>query len=335
MINKVIVCGVRRAKELIPIGEIQQAIGRAGRSYHENGEAIIMCSSSDVEYAKKCLYEQSPPIQSELKEIDNIAFHILPWMDMIYDEESFQKWYQRSLASIQNNQIHWKDIFNYLFEMNCIDEEYNLTSFGNLSVKSYYSPIKLNIMKNKLAEVNANNGELNPISISYILSSDYIPTANVDAYELSEYKSSMLSEGYMFENGELIHGFAYYCILTNSIPRWIKHIVSPLREDLSRLFNTLSILAEIEGMKDLSHEIKIYSISAIRRVPMNIAQILNEFKLEKKTSAYELNELGIYTKQDLKDNEENIISYGSKTLKEDLQNQGFLKDLLIKEWRNL
>ena len=32
MIDEVIVCGVRRARELVEIGEIKQAIGRAGRS---------------------------------------------------------------------------------------------------------------------------------------------------------------------------------------------------------------------------------------------------------------------------------------------------------------
>lgn len=335
MINKVIVCGVRRAKELIPIGEIQQSIGRAGRSYNEEGEAIIICPASDLDYAERCLYETTPPVESELKNIENIAFHVLPWMDRIYDEESFQKWYKRSLAYIQNKEIHWQEVFNYLLEMECINEESDLTLLGQLSVKSYYSPAKLNLMKSKLLEVNANGYELNPLSISYILANEYIPTANVDAYELSEYKSAISSEGYIFEHGELIHGFAYYCILMNQIPKWVKHIVIPLKEDLSRLFNTLSSLALIEDMKELSDEIKIASIAALKKVPINIAKIINEFKLEKKASAYELNELNIYTKQELKDCEEYFISHASQNLKDDLQKQGFLKDLLIKEWRNL
>jgi len=334
MIDKVIICGVRRAKELIPMGEIQQAIGRAGRSYNNSGEAIILCPASDFNYAKSCLYEQSPPIISELVDIEKIAFHVLPWLDMIYDEESFQKWYSRSLSFIQNKEIHWQEIFEYLYKMDCIDEECNITSFGNLSVKSYYSPTKLMLMKNKLSEVNANGQELEPLAVSYILSSEYIPTANVDAYELSEYKSEISSQGYLFENGELIHGFAYYCILTNNIPKWIKHITISMREDLSRLFNTLYLLAKNEGLNEFAENIKLFEISALKKVHIDIAKIIKEFNVSKKSSAYELLELGIENKNDLNNLEDKLIEYGSASLKKDLQEQGYLKDLLIKEWRN-
>lgn len=334
MIDKVIVCGLRRAKELVPMGEIQQTIGRAGRSYNKSGEAVILCPASDFKYAESCFYEQSPPIISELTDIEKIAFHVLPWLDMIYDEESFQKWYQRSLSFIQNKEIHWQEVFNYLFEMNCIDEEYNVTPFGNLSIKSYYSPAKLSIIKNKLLEVNANGEELDALSMSYILSSDYLPMSNVDAYELSEYKSAMASQGYVFENGELIHGFAYYCILINNSPKWIKHITFSLKEDLARLFDTIAALAKLEGLNDFSDDIKLFSISALRKVTKEIAKIINEFNVSKKSSAYELFELGIETKQDLTQLEDKLIEQGSQSLKNDLQEQGYLKDLLIKEWRS-
>jgi hypothetical protein len=39
------------------------------------------------------MYESTPPILSELNNVEKIAFHILPYIDRIYDEESFQKWY--------------------------------------------------------------------------------------------------------------------------------------------------------------------------------------------------------------------------------------------------
>ena len=334
MINKVIVCGVRRAKELIPARDIQQFIGRAGRSYTESGEAIILCPSSDLSYAESCLYEKVPPINSELSTIDNIVFHMLPWLDMIYDKESFQKWYKRSLAYIQGKEVSWKEIINYLFEYNCVDEEYNLTYFGKTSVKYYYSPARLKIMKEKLMEANANGNVLELISMSYILSSEYIPTANVDAYELSEYKSFVNSEGYIFEHGELIQAYAYYCILTNNIPKWIKHIAVPLRDDLSRLLGALSSLAEEECLMDVATGIKTIEIVVLRKVPIEIARIIEEFGDIKKSSAYELQELNICNKKDLKEKEDYFINHATESLKKDLQSQGYLKDLLIKEWRS-
>lgn len=334
MIDKVIVCGVRRAKELIPERDIQQFIGRAGRSYTKSGEAIILCNSSDLNYAKSCLYEKVPPINSELNTIDNIVFHMLPWLDMIYDEESFQKWYKRSLAYTQGKEIKWKDVIEYLFTYDCVDEEYNLTPFGKISVNYYYSPKRLTIMKQKLLEANANGNVLELIPISYILSNEYIPTSNVEAYELSEYKDKVLSKGYIFEHGELIHSYAYYCILTNNIPKWIKHIAIPLRDDLSRLLGALSSLAESQNLIEVSKEIKIIEIAALKKVPIDIANIINEFGDIKKSSAYELKELNICNKQDLIEMEDYFINHASELLKKDLQNQGYLKDLLIKEWRN-
>jgi replicative superfamily II helicase len=334
MIDKVIICGTRRAKELIPARDIQQFIGRAGRSYTKSGEAIILSPSSDLSYAESCLYEKTPPINSELSSIDNIAFHILPWIDMIYDEESFQKWYQRSLAYIQGNQISWKEVVEYLFQYECIDEEYNLTPFGKISVKYYYSPARLSIMREKMLEANANGNILELIPISYILSSEYIPTANVDAWELSEYKSAVASEGYVFEHGELIHAYSYYCILTNNIPKWIKHLAIPLKEDLPRLFGALSSLAEEENLMEVAKGIKTIEIAALRKVTIELAKIIEEFGEIKKSSAYELQELGIYNKKDLNDREDYFIDHATDGLKKDLQNQGYLKDLLIKEWRN-
>jgi hypothetical protein len=67
---------------------------------------------------------------------------------------------------------------------------------------------------------------------------------------------------------------------------------------------------------------------------MELAHIIKEFNIEKKASAYELKELEIYNKEDLQNREMYLIRYATESLKKDLQKQGFLQDLLLKEWRN-
>lgn len=334
MIDKVIICGVRRAKEKIEIGQIKQSIGRAGRSYSKSGEAIILCPSSDLQYAQSCMYESTPPILSELNNVEKIAFHILPYIDRIYDEESFQKWYQRSLSFLQGYKISWKELSTYLIENNFIDEEYNITQFGNISVKTYYQPNKLIRLREKLLQAKANGNILQPLTLSYILANERISVSNVNSHELYEYKSSLLSNGYSFQNGEIINGYAYYCIFNNSISRWIKHVVNSLKEDFSRTISALSMIAEIENLKEISNEIKIIEISVMKKVTIQLARIIKEFNLQKKSSAYELKELQIYDKNDLKTKENYLINYATQSLKKDLQKQGFLQDLLVKEWRN-
>ena len=137
MIDEVVVCGVRRARELVDAGEIKQAIGRAGRSYTKAGKAVVLCPSSDAPYAEKCLNECAPPIKSEMTTVEEVSFHVLPWIDRVYDEDSFKKWYSRSLASVQGAEVRWSEVAKYLLDTGCIKEEYELTEFGRISTRMY------------------------------------------------------------------------------------------------------------------------------------------------------------------------------------------------------
>ena len=326
MIDEVIICGVRRARELVEVEEIKQAIGRAGRSYTKPGRAIIVCPSDDMDYADECLNSETPPVKSELTTVKEVAFHVLPWIDRVYDEKSFQKWYSRSLASIQGNTLHWDAVAKYLLDTGCINEEYELTDFGRISVRMYYHPARLCKMRDKLLEAEANGNTTELLTLSYIFADEHIPMSNVEPWELSEYKTSVSGNGYSFENGELIHGFAYHCAMNGGmVPKWIRHVVSQIRDDLPRLFNALIMIAETEGLDELAKELLIVSISAIRKVPMEVATVMNEFGLKKRVSAMELNEMGIDTKKELSEREDEVIRFGSKTLIDELMASGFLK----------
>lgn len=326
MIDEVIVCGVRRARELVDVGEIKQAIGRAGRSYTKPGTAIILCPSSDASYAERCLNEETPPVRSEMTTVGDVAFHVLPWIDRVYDEDSFQRWFSRSLASVQGVGMHWSEVSGYLLEMGCINEEYELTDFGRISVRMYYSPSRLLRIREKLLEAEANENATDIVTLSYIFASEHIPLSNVEAWELSEYKSSVMGNGYSFSGGELMHGFAYWCAMNGGIvPKWIRHVVSQIRDDLPRLFGATEMLAESEGLKELADGIRIAGIGAMRKVPVETAAVMDEFGLNGKTAASELAGMGIITKVDLKGREEEVERYGSEALVKELHDNGFLK----------
>lgn len=327
MIDEVIVCGVRRARELVEMGEVKQAVGRAGRSYERSGRAVIVCPSSDAEYARRCLEEETPPVKSELTTVGDVAFHVLPWIDRVYDEESFQRWHSRSLAAVQGCAMSWDDVAKYLLETGCIDEECNITDFGRISVRMYYPPSRLCEMKSRLLEAEANGNATDPFTLSYIFASEHIQLSSVEAWELSEYKSSVFANGYSFSGGELMHGFAYWCAIVGGItPKWIRHVVSQIRDDMPRLFGAVEMIAETEGLNDLAGQLRVAGIGAMRKVPTDIAGIIDEFGLRQKSSAFELNGLGITTRDDLRKNEDAVIDNGSESLVRDLQESGFLRN---------
>lgn len=328
MIDEVIVCGVKRAREPVEIGEIKQAIGRAGRSYEKSGRAIILCPSSDMEYAEKCLCEETNPVKSELVTVSDVAFHVLPWIDRVYDEDSFKNWYSHSLASVQGGAMEWKDVMAYLLNTGCIDEECNTTEFGRISVRMYYSPDKLLMMKERLLEAEANDNVKDMFTLSYIFASEHVALSNVEAWELSEYKSSLFGNGYSFERGELVQGFAYYlAMMGGMVPKWIRHVVSRVRDDLPRLFTALRMIAESEGMKELADEIGLACIMATKKVDESVARTMLDFGLKKRSTAMELQEFGVRSRADLKEKEEDVSDNGSNALLNDLQENGFLTNL--------
>ncbi len=334
MIDEVVICGVRRANELVPIGEIQQEIGRAGRGYGSRGEAVILCEPGDADYANSCLVDACPPVMSQMGDAAQVAFHVLPWIERVYDEESFQRWYSRSLSFLQGRQMHWNEVERILLESGCIDEEHNLTRYGRISVRMYCRPDRMMLMKEKLLEVVEGNDDIDPVTLSYVLSCDRVPLADVEAWELSEYKSLVSGRGYYFTHGELIQAFAYYCIMTGESPKWIRHTMRVLRDDLSRTFGTLEQIAEcMVNRDDFPKRIRIAGISAMKRVNCEIAAILDAFGLENRNSAMELNEMGIFNPSELAGREDEIVESASDALKADLSRHGYLPDLAAREFR--
>lgn len=326
MIDEVVICGVRRARELVEMGEIKQAVGRAGRSYVKSGTAVILCPSQDVAYAEKCLNEETPPVKSEMTTVEEVAFHVLPWLDRVYDEETFKKWHSRSLASAQGVEMHWSEVSKYLLDTGCINEEYELTDFGRISVRTYYSPARLCHLREKLLEAEANGNATDFLTLSYVFASEHIPLSNVEAWELSEYKGSVLGNGYSFSGGELMHGFAYWCAMNGGIvPKWIRHVVSQIRDDMPRLFGAAEMVAEAEGLHGLADSLRIAGISAVRKVSEEVARLMDETGVKSRQVALELHGLGICTKEGLAKREDEILDYGSGMLVKELQGLGYLK----------
>jgi len=333
MIDKVVICGVRMAKKLVPIREIKQSIGRAGRSYQKDGEAFILVPDNDIDYANACISDIVPPVKSELTTISDIAFHLLPWIDDINNEENFKNWFSKSLASVQGVKISWEDVKKYLEETGSIKDG-KITPFGLISVKKYFYPDRLLSIKKKMNEayIEGCEGELSVIS--WMFAYKHIAMGDVDVNELSSYKNLLKRYGLYFTDGELIHGYIYNCILTNKRPAWLKHAIISEMEDIQRLFSASCLIADIENIP-IQDKLNETMICAIRKVPPEIARVIDCFNLNKKAFAYELFDMGISTKEDLLELEDYVLSYATENLKKELINKGFLQKAIILKMHKL
>lgn len=325
MIDKVAICGARRANSLVPMQEIQQAIGRAGRSYTKAGEAVIICEPEDADYAAKCLQEQTPPVKSQLSTIDQIAFHVLPWIARVNDEETFDAWFQKSLAYQQGVKVNWNDVKKYLVDTKCINEDNELLDFGKISSRFYFSPNRISALAERLQEAYFNGNLIEPLAMSWVLAANQVRMDNVEAVELSNYKQAANTAGYRFYHGELIEGYAYYCIMVGQRPKWIKPVVSQLMEDIGRLLNALAFIASSMQFPVVD-DIQALATSVLKRVPFQMAKLMEELGIEKKQYAYELFDMDICCRDDIQYKMQYIEKYATDELKKELVRVGILND---------
>ncbi|MHC4537228.1 MAG: hypothetical protein ACYS6K_25075, partial [Planctomycetota bacterium] len=78
MADRVIVVGTKRGRSSVPVSEIQQMCGRAGRSHFGlSGIAnVIVEESRAVEVQQEMESAESLNVHSQISDIDNMSFHL-------------------------------------------------------------------------------------------------------------------------------------------------------------------------------------------------------------------------------------------------------------------
>ena len=314
MIDKVVVCGIRRANKLLPASDVAQMIGRAGRSFTRSGEAIILVPSDDCESADDILNKPSPPIISVMDEVDNVAFHVLPEIvfQRVNDEASFRRWYEKTLAFSQGNDIVWQDVVNYFIENGCIcffNEKVVASELGKVSSKFYFKPSRVKRLQDNLGEIVADGNVLNSHALSWCLAFDSVQSGQVDEYAIGEYKSAVSSLGYFFE-GCLLHGYIYYCLLEGMRPKWLNYAINSEWGDFDRLIHACKKISELNGWEIIG-SLETALLACKKRAGLALAGIMRGTGIDNKKLAYEMKELGIAGKEDFY----KAAIYGSDELK--------------------
>ena len=325
MVDKVVICGVRRGPDLLTAGEIQQSIGRAGRSMSSPGEAVVICQAEDAEYARKCLDSPPPIIRSKLSGVEAVAFHVLPWIDRVHDEESFAAWSARSLSGQQGVLgCTWGEVNDYLYGLGCVDAGGFVTEFGKISVSSYYAPKALDCVRSRMSEIPPDD-EFDPFGMSYVFSAlvDGKMHCGMELYGRDDYSGSMMARGYFLEDD--LAGFCVYDVIMGEPLPPLRHAMSQIRSDFGRMENAVRRVAECEGRIDLFGCIAVSSIMATRRVPYEVACVMRAFDGISRRSACELLDMGIRDFEALQEDLEMVGNF-SDELRDELSKLGFIEE---------
>ena len=74
----------------------------------------------------------------------------------------------------------------------------------------------------------------------------------VDEQAIGEYKSCCSKNGIYFEDGETLHGYIFYCIITGTKAPWIKFQIHQERNDVERLILAIQKICDLNSYFDLS-----------------------------------------------------------------------------------
>ena len=275
MIDKVILYDIKCGKNYISTLEARQILGRAGRTYNkfEQGQTYIFGKQQQLDKINQYYYGDDNTVSSNLNNVDMIAFHILPDINenKIKSIEDIKQWYQKTLAFVQGNVIDENEIYNYLIFTNCIDQNFNITEIGKLSISYYYSPDRIKVLKEKLLYLLTLE-DYSLMSFAWVFS--YYKGFNRIFHPLYDVFSQQVSTKY-YLNGQFNDFFTYYLILNNKSIKKIGSSIGKTRKDFSRLLGLTKKLAKIIDV-NVDKQLKLIETMLYYRVSKDGAQLMHD-----------------------------------------------------------
>jgi helicase len=180
----------------IPVLEIKQMCGRAGRpKYDKEGEAVLVAKSENEVELLKARYLLGEPerIESKLGAEPALRMHILALIatGFVNSEHDLFEFIRKTFFAYQNPVSTIEDkvfeVLNFLEEEGMIeseDERYKATFFGRRTSDLYIDPLSAVIMRNALQSEKSNTlGYLHAISATPDLTKLYLRRKDYDWVE--------------------------------------------------------------------------------------------------------------------------------------------------------
>lgn len=180
--RRVVILGVHRGMEVVPVYDIVQMQGRAGRpKYDPRGDAYVLIPRSDVgEHVGRLAQPQT--IQSQLADSKGnfkvLAFHIINeiYHGTVKTKQDMFNWYDRSLAAFQNKDLKHAVVDKMIAALKAtgsikIDEDGSLqvTAIGKVASLFYFSPFDVSDINRNMQRVFENNKEMDEYWIALAL----------------------------------------------------------------------------------------------------------------------------------------------------------------------
>lgn len=323
-VESVVICGIRRAGEVISAEEFRQFSGRAGRKAGLAGRVTVLCPSEDEDAAYSLVESPEPSVESRFSGVREIAFRILPCVgNAVHDEESFSRWISRSLRSHQGLAVSasWEEVIAFLNDCGCLDGNLERTALGDISARMLVRPESLWEADCRCAEVmgipRPSDGAaiLSPVLVSYLCAplmqkrtSSAIPEDVSDRYLRELAMTGLQSEKYSSEGclAWMLFPESECCSDGEAFQasRDFRIAMREAREDFGRIAAIISALFRARGNSTQCDEMRLWCLAVENRVPLPVARLMAELPTLGRKTAVALADVGVESIEHLRKNPE-------------------------------
>jgi hypothetical protein len=258
MADRVIVVGASRGRQRIPVAEIKQMMGRAGRT-HDGSVCVaeIVVSMEEEEYVTAGLEEdEGLDVQSVLGSMDIIVFHAMPEVSSgrIRDRVSAAEWFDRSFCRAQGGSLDVNELFDYLENMEAAKvsgDRITSTAMGDLASSFYFHPADVLAWRmnfTKLFDEGLENDEVGP---AWALGN--VPVKRMSGHFgkhgwVIEECMNKMPRGLFVQEGCVINTTLWWHCMGGPPVGGMKGAAMALRDDFSRIRAMLGVMnAKVAG----------------------------------------------------------------------------------------
>ena len=307
MADVVIVVGARRGREPVPVAEIRQMAGRAGRRHGGLAcEAHVLVDAEDVSRMEDRLEGGDKfQVSSTLSSCDEMMFHLLPEIcnGVVDSLSAADNWYNKSFAAVTGKKQDMRVVLEKLVECGAataLYEEVTGTEMGKISADLYLHPLDLRAWRDNFEELFEMGLEKDDAAVAWALGgvpgAEAVGDLGSHRHVFSMFRDALPSE-LESKPGTVVQSVLWWSALGGPSVGKMRNKVLELRSDFGRVSKALMRLNKI-GDWGMDKFFVGLEARMKRGVPEHLSELCEIEGMSKGLASY-LYDVGVKTRRDI------------------------------------